>query len=92
MIGNGVGNEKKIMIGLGFIATGLGFMGVFMPVIPTTPFLLLTAFLFSRSSERFNTWLQGTRMYAAYVEPFKRDGGISKKKKAQVSSGTSGSI
>ena len=92
MIGNGVENEKKNNDRVGVIATGLGFMGVFMPVIPTTPFLLLAAFLFSRSSERFNTWLQGTKMYAAYVEPFKRDGGISKKKKVQVSSGMSGSI
>ena len=72
------------MIGAGCIFTGLGFLGVFLPVLPTTPFLLLAAFLFSRSSERINNWLQGTKVYKAYVDPFKRDGGLTKKKKAQI--------
>ena len=72
------------MIGAGCIFTGLGFLGVFLPVLPTTPFLLLAAFLFSRSSERINNWLQGTKVYKAYVDPFKRDGGLTKKKKAQA--------
>ena len=76
--------KKYFMIVAGCIAAALGFIGVILPVLPTTPFLLLAAFLFSGSSERFHSWLQGTRAYGAYVEPLKKDGGISRKKKAHI--------
>ena len=76
--------KRVIMICAGCISTGLGFLGVFLPVLPTTPFLLLAAFLFSGSSERISNWLQETKVYKAYVDPFKRDEGLTKKKKAQI--------
>ncbi|MFR7494072.1 MAG: DUF454 family protein, partial [Adlercreutzia sp.] len=41
-----------------------------IPIIPTTPFLLLTSFFFLRSSERLNTWFEGTRMYKRFIANF----------------------
>lgn len=76
--------KKALFATVGMICAALGIIGIFLPVLPTTPFLLLAAFLLSRSSERLNRWLAGTRAWRAYVEPFKSNGGISRKRKARI--------
>ena len=68
----------------GTVACGLGLLGIAVPVLPTTPFLLLAAFLFSRSSERMNAWLRSTKAYHLYVEPFKESGGIPMRRKVYI--------
>jgi len=59
-----------------WISLVLGLIGIPLPLLPTTPFLLLSAFLFTKSSERFHTWFSGTTVYNRYVKPFKEKGGI----------------
>lgn len=66
--------KRKIVrifyIVLGFISLGLGCVGIVLPIIPTTPFLLLTSFCFARGSEKFNNWFLNTKIYKKHLENF----------------------
>lgn len=62
--------KRRLLIGAGTLATGLGIIGVFIPILPTTPFLLLAAACYMRSSERFYQWLINNRIFGAYVRNY----------------------
>ncbi|MFT3663457.1 YbaN family protein [Piscinibacter sp.] len=49
--------QRACWTAAGFASLALGIVGIFLPLLPTTPFVLLAAFCFSRGSERFETWL-----------------------------------
>ncbi|RNL48151.1 YbaN family protein [Paraeggerthella hongkongensis] len=54
----------------GLASFGLGALGAVVPILPTTPFLLLAAFCFARSSDRVNAWFRSTRLYRSVVEGY----------------------
>jgi uncharacterized membrane protein YbaN (DUF454 family) len=61
---------KPVLLGLGWTCVVLGFIGVFIPGMPTTTFLLVSAWCFYRSSERAHTWLLENRLLGPYVRDF----------------------
>jgi uncharacterized membrane protein YbaN (DUF454 family) len=62
--------KRRLLIGAGTLSTGLGIIGIFVPILPTTPFLLLAAACYIRSSERFYQWLTNNRVFGAYVRNY----------------------
>ena len=54
----------------GFLCFALGMVGVVLPILPTTPFILVAAFCFARSSTRLNSWFKGTRVYKQVLEGY----------------------
>lgn len=73
--------KKYFYITLGFIALGLGLIGVILPILPTTPFLLVTSFCFAKGSERFHTWFTNTNIYKKHLESFVKERAMTLKQK-----------
>lgn len=77
---------KLIYIILGSAALVLGAVGTILPILPTTPLLLLAAFCFARSSEKLNNWFKGTKLYKDNLETFVKGQGMTKKAKVRIMS------
>ncbi|MEG0322758.1 MAG: DUF454 family protein [Raoultibacter sp.] len=76
--------KRYLLLACAWIACIAGFVGVFVPVLPTTPLLLLATFLFAKSSPRCHAWVQSTKVYQKYVIPFKENGGIPASVKIRI--------
>lgn len=61
---------KYVYLTFGFAALGLAALGVFLPLLPTTPFLLLAAFCFARSSQRWYDYLMNHRIFGRYLRNY----------------------
>ena len=59
--------KKNILIILGSLFLVLGVIGIFLPLLPTTPFLLLTVYCYLRSSKRLYDWLMSNKILGAYI-------------------------
>lgn len=71
-----------MLLAAGLLCTVLGAAGIVIPGLPTTPFLLLAAFCFSRSSKRFHQWLLGHRWLGPYIRNFEEGRGMTPRDKA----------
>ena len=61
----------------GSLCVLLAILGMFLPVLPTPPFLLLASFCFARSSTRVNKWLLSNRWFGEYIRNYREGRGIS---------------
>jgi uncharacterized membrane protein YbaN (DUF454 family) len=69
--------RKVIFIVAGTISLGFGAVGVFLPILPTTPFLLLSAACYYKGSERMHRWLLSNKLFGSYIRNYKEGKGIS---------------
>ncbi|AQQ71596.1 Inner membrane protein YbaN [Limihaloglobus sulfuriphilus] len=67
---------KQILIISGFISVGLGVLGMFIPLLPTTPFLLLAGVCFARSSQKAHHWLLNNRICGEYIRNYRQNRSI----------------
>lgn len=65
----------------GFLSMGIGAVGVVLPVLPTTPFLLLASFCLAKGSERFHKWFTGTKLYKRHLDSFVKNRAMTLKTK-----------
>jgi len=67
---------RAILIISGTIFLGLGLIGIFIPILPTTPFLLLCAACYARGSQRFYNWLMNNKWFGNYIKNYREGRGI----------------
>ena len=68
--------KQYFYVGVGLLSLGLGILGIILPVLPTTPFLLLSAACFARGSERFYNWLLAHPWFGQSIRDYREGGGI----------------
>lgn len=73
--------KRILLIVCGTLCVAAGVLGMFLPVLPTTPLLLLAAFCYARSSERFYRWLMTNRWFGEYLRNYRDGKGIPLKQK-----------
>jgi len=69
--------RRGLFVALGTFFVGLGGLGIFLPLLPTTPFLLLATACYCRGSKRLNDWLLGNRWFGGFIRNYREGRGIS---------------
>ena len=76
--------SRYVLIGLGSIFLGLGVLGVFLPVLPTTPFVLLAGACYARSSEPLHRWLLSNRVLGPSMREWDENRSIGRRAKVMA--------
>jgi len=72
---------KLLFLSLGFLSLGFGILGIFLPVLPTTPFVLLAAYFFGKSSARFHQYLLNHKVFGPTIKDFNEKKVLKRKTK-----------
>lgn len=75
--------KKPLFIGFGFFFIGLGVVGIVIPIVPTTPFLIIASLLFSKSSPRLKHRLHQLKFLGDYLRHYENGTGVPKSTKIQ---------
>ena len=67
---------KGLLIVAGTFCVGLGVLGILLPLLPTTPFLVLAAACYAKSSKRFYSWLLNNRWFGNYLKDYRQKKGV----------------
>jgi len=73
--------SRAFWFSLGFISMSLGLIGIPVPGLPTTPFMILAAACFARSSQRFYDWIINNKLFGSHVKNYREGNGIPKRSK-----------
>lgn len=73
--------KKALFLLVGLISLALGIIGIFLPLLPTTPFLLLSAYCFSQSSKKLHQWLLSHKYFGPLISDWEKHGVIRTKVK-----------
>ena len=73
--------KNYIYIALGSFFLVLGFIGLFLPIVPTTPFILVSVWFFARSSNKLENWLVNHKIFGKMIQDWRNHGSINKKAK-----------
>lgn len=80
--------KKKVLFILGWFSFIIGMIGVVLPILPTTPFILLATYLFAKSSRKWEAWIKRSKVYKKYVVTYKENNGLSLRQKIEIFSMT----
>jgi len=69
--------KRTLVFIFGWISLGLGTIGIFLPLLPTTPLVLLAAVCFSYSSDKFYKWLEEHPRFSPYIEAYRQKRGVT---------------
>lgn len=76
--------KNQLFIVLGATNVALGVAGILLPLLPTTPFLLLAAYFFARSSDRLHGWLLAHKHLGPYIHAFRNRTGLTRSQKIRL--------
>ncbi len=76
--------KKKLFLLIAWISLGLGVLGIPLPLLPTTPFVLLSAYCFANGSERWHAWLLNHGLFGPIINDWQKHRGIKPKVKKQA--------